>query len=374
MHNHRDGSVTFLATIFLCLALLASCDPPTHAAELKTQNVFLIMSDGLRWQELFGGAQKELLATVKKSESVQQQFWRESAEERRQALLPFMWTEIARRGQIFGNQPRGSIARVTNGRKFSYPGYNETLTGITDPRIDSNKKIPNTNVTVFEWLNGRPGFKGRVAALASWDVFPYILNCERSGLPLWPGWEDKFDKTAIHVPTAVEEMRRDATPLWSDLTLDTFVHHAALDYVRQQQPRVLFIGFGETDEWAHEGRYDLYLQAANHVDRFVRQLWETAQSLPQYRDNTTFILTTDHGRGSGATDWKSHGEKVDGAENIWLAVLGPDTPALGERTKCDGITQSQVAATIAALLGEDFNAFNTKAAMSIGDAIQSRAK
>ena len=38
---------------------------------------------------------------------------------------------------------------MTNGKKCSYPGYNEIFTGAPDPRIDSNDKKPNPNVTVF---------------------------------------------------------------------------------------------------------------------------------------------------------------------------------------------------------------------------------
>ncbi|MGI8992391.1 MAG: hypothetical protein ACR2I2_22775, partial [Bryobacteraceae bacterium] len=41
---------------------------------------------------------------------------------------------------------------VTNGLNFSYPGYSETLCGFADPRIKSNDKVPNPNVTVLEWL------------------------------------------------------------------------------------------------------------------------------------------------------------------------------------------------------------------------------
>jgi hypothetical protein len=75
------------------------------------------------------------------------------------------------------------------------------------------------------------------------------------------------------------------------------------------------------------------------------------QSMPQYRGKTTFIITADHGRGSGDREWKSHGEKVEGAQNVWIAVIGPDTPPLGERTNVAPATQSQIAATIASLVG-----------------------
>src|SRR5207247_147714 len=130
------------------LALLAwfSLLPSPHAAPLKTQNVFLIISDGFRWQEVFTGAEEQLLnktnGGVQDVAALRKEFWRDTPEARREALLPFVWGEIAKRGQIFGNQTKGSVASVTNGKKFSYPGYNEILTGAADPRIDSNANKP----------------------------------------------------------------------------------------------------------------------------------------------------------------------------------------------------------------------------------------
>jgi bisphosphoglycerate-independent phosphoglycerate mutase (AlkP superfamily) len=126
-----------------------------------------------------------------------------------------------------------------------------------------------------------------------------------------------------------------------------------LDYVKSAHPRLLFVGYGETDNWAHSGRYDLVLESAHQVDKFVQQLWETMQAMPEYRDQTTFIITTDHGRGSGLEEWKEHGIDEKGSENIWIAVMGPDTAALGELTNAKMVTQSQIAATVAEFLGKD---------------------
>jgi hypothetical protein len=144
---------------------------------------------------------------------------------------------------------------------------------------------------------------------------------------------------------------------------------AMLDYVKEAQPRVLFVGYGETDSWAHSGRYDLVLTAARQVDRFVEQLWNTMQSMPQYRGKTTFIVTTDHGRGSGPVDWKEHGIDSPGSDDIWIAVIGPDTPARGERRDVPPVTQAQVAATLAAFLGRDFRKAVPKAAAPLPDVI-----
>jgi phosphopentomutase len=124
------------------------------------------------------------------------------------------------------------------------------------------------------------------------------------------------------------------------------------------------VGLGETDEWGHARRYDFYLEAANKSDRFLAEIWQTLQKRPQYKEKTTLLVTTDHGRGLTRADWTDHGKNVPGAEFVWIAVLGPDTPALGERENVE-VTQSQLAATVAKLLGEDFNAVSPKAAPAL---------
>jgi len=150
---------------------------------------------------------------------------------------------------------------------------------------------------------------------------------------------------------------------------DALLQQTLLDYVASATPRLLFVGYGETDEWAHNGRYDLVLQSARAVDGFIRELWTTMQASPAYHGKTTFIITTDHGRGSGDENWKDHDFDVEGAEDMWIAVIGPDTPALGERRSAPRVTQSQIAATAAALLGQDWLAVNPKAGVPIAEAI-----
>src|SRR4029078_8991175 len=97
--------------------------------------------------------------------------------------MPFLWDVVAKQGQVFGDPSKQSLAHVTNGLWFSYPGYNELLTGAPDPRIGSNDRSENPNTSVLEWLNHRPGYTGKVAAFASWELLPWILNQKRSGIP-----------------------------------------------------------------------------------------------------------------------------------------------------------------------------------------------
>ncbi len=325
---------------------------------LKTKNVILITTDGFRWQDLFTGADPDLMnrenGGVGNTNALHKKFWRETPEERREALMPFMWNVIAKKGQIFGNQNKGSVVQVTNGRNFSYPGYNEILAGWANSNINSNAKLPNPNPTVFEWLHGKPAFKGKVAVFSAWDVIPSIVNRERAGFPVMGGWEPVPDKNPNEREKLLNELIAQMTRANDAEVDDSLLYHAANEHFLKHKPRVFMVGFLETDHWGHAGRYDNVLQSAQRVDDCVRRLWETVQSLPEFRDKTTIIMTTDHGRGFAPVEWKNHGATVKGAENIWMAFLGPDTPALGERTNTSRLTQSQVAATLAAFLGENY--------------------
>jgi hypothetical protein len=362
--------------VLLGLALLGWIVPPTRGAqdpERQTRNVIFVMADGLRWQEVFGGADRALIDQGRpdsaEAKELRREFWRETAASRRAALLPFLWTVIAKNGQIYGNRDLGSDAYVTNGMNFSYPGYNEILCGFPDPRIDSNDKKPNPNVSVLEWLHRKPAYAGKVAAFGAWDVFPFILNAGRSEFLVNAG----FDPLMVEPVTPRIELLNELKPETAVLdveALDAITFHTALEYFKLHKPRVLFVSLGETDEWAHAGKYDLYLKSARLFDQSVKEIWEAAQSMPEYRSATSLILAVDHGRGLAPVDWKSHGQKIPDSKYVWMAFLGPDTPAMGERSTIPAVTESQVAPTLAALLGEDYQPGAAQAGKPITDVLR----
>jgi arylsulfatase A-like enzyme len=340
-----------LGLLVIFIAWLPSI--PTDAAD----NLVFITWDGFRWQELFAGAEEGLLSKdlggVPDIPSLQSAFWRDTAEDRRAVLLPFVWGTIARQGQVFGDPARGAASRVTNGKKFSYPGYNEMFVGFADDSIKSNDKVPNRNINVLEYVHRQPGFAGRVAGFATWDVMDFILNRERSGFPLQTGWTEIVDPPLTSDQELINAMVRQLPRLWRGNVFDVVTFRAAKEHVRKHHPRVLYIGLGETDEWAHARRYDLYLEAAHRSDRYLQELWEYLQTVPQYQDKTALVITTDHGRGLGR-DWINHSAQTVGAEYIWIAAVGQGVPGLGVRTNVE-TTQSQIAATLARLLGIDFH-------------------
>ncbi|MDZ4714075.1 MAG: phosphoglyceromutase [Cytophagales bacterium] len=330
----------------------ATCAQPP----LKTGNVILVTLDGMRWQEVFGGADSALMKQQKflKDEHLAEKYWRSDPAAGRAALFPFLWSTVATQGQVHGNRNVGSKVNVTNQLWFSYPGYNEILTGSADDgRITSNDKKENPNVTVLEFIHDQPGFKGRVAAFTSWDVFAWIINRSRSGIYVSAGLEKPSGPVLTQREELLNQMLATTPNPLGDVRLDAFTFYYGMEYMKSKKPRVVYFAFDETDDFAHMGEYAGYLNSAHAADGFLSELWNYVQSDPFYANKTTLLITVDHGRGTSATEWKSHGKKIANADEIWFAVIGPDTPGTGEQ-QTGQFYQNQFATTIAKLLGVEY--------------------
>lgn len=347
-------------------AAAAAAAPSSPAA--VAENLLLVTFDGFRWQDLFNGFDPTLntkpAGGVSSPAAMEKRYARPTPQESRATYLPFFWDVVAKQGQVFGDRSVDHVGAVTNPYRFSYPGYSELLCGYVDVGIDSNDAKPNPNVSVLEWLNGRPAFAGKVAAYGAWGCLSAILNKSRSKIPVSSGWEPiepVAGKPLTDRQALLNDLLDGTLHYWGDECPDAWTCEAAIEHLKVHQPRVMYVSLGETDEWAHGRRYDLYLESAKRSDAFVKKLWETAQSMPQYAGKTALILTTDHGRGATTADWTSHGAKVKGAEGWWAAAMGPGVAPLGVR-KDGAAGQDQIAATVAALLGEDYAAAQPKAA------------
>ncbi len=353
----------------LRLVLLAVLLLPCHSvgAADTSANLVLVTMDGVRWQEVFGGVDVDLIEDERYSrdpELLKKTYWREQRTERRKQLFPFLWSVIAAQGVLVGDRVQESHMEVSNRWWFSYPGYNEILTGRADRAIDSNDKNWNPNVTFLEILNGVEGFKNRVLAFGSWDVFPYIINTQRSGLPVNAGF-------TLATPAATEETRwlnelsAEAPRLWPTVRVDFITNGYAMEALEHQLPRVTYIAYGETDDFAHDGSYDRYIDAAHRTDLMLSKLWTWLQSNPFYRGRTTLIISTDHGRGDTPDGWAHHFSGASaaklgvedapngapGSNQIWLAAIGPHIQS-GGLVKGHW-KQSQIAATALASLQLD---------------------
>src|SRR5712671_1314356 len=283
--------------VLLALLAVAGATPAQSppAARPKTENLILVTLDGMRWQDVFTGADNRMMnkeqGGVADVRLLRQRFWRGEPDARRELLMPFLWQVIGKDGQLFGDPERNARAVVTNGKKFSYPGYSEMLCGKADERIASNDKFPNPNVNVLEFLAGKPAFHGRVAAFSGWDVHPFILNRERSGLFIEAAFEPvtvaRSKERLADLQALLEQLPR----YWEGFAFDVATFQRAREYFVCKQPRVIYLALGETDEWGHGRRYDCYLEMAHAADAMVRELWQLAQASDQYRGKTSLLIT-----------------------------------------------------------------------------------
>lgn len=330
------------------------------AAQPKVENIIIITTDGLRWQEVFKGLDTALANHSKFNQGdslyIYKNYGGKDSLESREKLMPFFWSEVNRKGQLFGNRAFGNEVNNRNPHWFSYPGYSELFTGFGDSSINSNDFPPNPHLTVLEFIHRQKGFHNKVAAFGAWNAFDRILNEKRAGFPVISAYDTLTGLRGDRVQL-LNTMLKNSHRQWHHECLDVFTHYLAMEYLKNKKPRVLFIGYGETDEWAHAGKYRYYLDAARQVDSWIREIWEFVQTDPQYRNKTAILITTDHGRGDqNKEQWTDHGSNVVGANEIWLAAMGPGIAPFGEIKKPARIYQDQFAQTIARLLGMEFKA------------------
>jgi hypothetical protein len=358
-----------------CLAAALLCQI-CFAAPRETRNIILITADGLRWQDLFGGMDPVLKdqksAGMEHAAEQKARLWRDTPEARREALAPFFWKTLAPRGVVLGNVGKGSSVRVTNSFRVSYPGYAEILTGrAQDAAIRGNDAVRNPSPTVLEFLRHKLELdSSQVALFASWEMFSLIGEHQPGSIVINAGYRNYDGPHASRRMRELSALQFDMLTPWTEERHDYITFEMALEYMRTAQPRVLYIAFDETDDWAHEKRYNRVLDAIGYLDSCLDKLWRAIQESDAYRGKTTLVLTADHGRGATIDDWNGHGANVAGAEQIWLAIVGPDTPAVGEVSRAPEMLQRDIAPAILELLGIDYHEYAGVEGKPIGLAVK----
>ncbi len=253
--------------------------------------------------------------------------------------MPFFWgTLMARHGSIAGNPARGSRVLLRNRFGYSYPGYAEMLTGRPhDDTIVSNDEQASPASTILEQTASELGLaRGQVAVFASWSRFRGIS--ERKANTLFIDAGPSAPSGTTHSP-------------FPDLRSDQETIERALTHLRSRSPRFLHLALGETDDWAHEGRYDRVLDALRVADDALRRIWEFVETDPSFAGKTCIVVTTDHGRGRGPEAWRHHGPGIAGTEDVWMALVSPESSRRGEWVDEAPLELGQTAPTIAAWLG-----------------------
>ncbi len=338
--------------------LISVCQPPavreaerrgggsSARAGGRTRNVVLVMVDGVRWQEIFGGVDGRLARGAGVPGC--------SADAR--ALLPHSYRHLVDGGVALGAPGRG-LMLATGRSPVSLPGYLELLGGRPSASCLDNDCPRVTAPTALDELRRRAGLRrDEVALFTSWPSIERAATAEPTSLIAAVGQRSGATRGELgRWPDAAGLLlageREASWPGDPGYRPDRHTAALALTYLRLARPRLLVVGLGDTDEHAHQGRYDRYLAALREADRFVGALHEALASLGAYGEETSVLLTTDHGR---ADDFVSHGADAPESARVFLLAGGGAIPARGLVTTRRTLRLADVVPTIAALLELDW--------------------
>lgn len=346
--------------VILLLFCCAQSFAQSTASSAKPKNLIVVLMDGYRWKELFGGADSAILFDKKYTSQdslwLMKKYWADNSIARREKLMPFVWQTIAKQGVLMGNRNLGNEVNVKNKYWFSYPGRSETFCGYYDEKVNSNEYPDNPNENVFEFIDKQKDYNKKVVTFASWDALGRILNRNRNHMLVNLYGEDVIGTNLTPLQKEMNAIQHYSIDIFGNSERpDANTYAMAKAYMMAEHPRVVYFDLGDTDEFAHEGKYDLYLDAAYKTDIMLKDLWDYIQHDSFYKDQTAVLLIADHGRGYG-DEWTSHGSKITHADETYFVGIGPGIPALGEVKTNEKVYQDAFAQMFANLLGFKFTA------------------
>lgn len=216
---------------------------------------------------------------------------------------------------------------IANGILYSYPGYDELLTGGANGLIDGNKSVPNPNISFVEkLLKDKKLDRDEILLVTYWNHFNYIYNSWRSKIkPV--NWTLGGKPEPILTNTITTNLPNyHYHPL--DLPDDSVMHDLKVYKIfkkcllgnRAHRYRYLHLALGLTDSYAHLDDYQQYRNYINLAGDCLLELLELF-GISNNR-NTYLLITTDHGRGEG-DNWNHHSSTIKGSNKSWGILLGP---------------------------------------------------
>lgn len=246
----------------------------------KTKYVYILVIDGPRYSETYGEP------TCKYS--------------------PLLCDSLKKEGTFYANFKN-------NGPTFTVPGHAAIVTGTYQRISNSGTALPK-QPNIFQYFLKATGkdstaaivvaSKGKLDVLVNtshkkWhNKFVAPTYCGPNGKGLGYGRDDKtFAK--------VTELVQGANP-----------------------PELMLVNLLAVDVYGHANNWDKYLESITQSDAYAAKLWEMIQANPVLRDQTTLMITNDHGRHLDGvrSGFVNHGCWCDGCRHISLLVLGPDSP------------------------------------------------
>jgi hypothetical protein len=285
-------------------------------------NVVLVTLDGVRWQEIFTGADPAWADGA---------FLPRGDARTARGLTPNLHRLFFDQGTVLGDPQVGEPFAASGPNFVSLPGYVEIMTGAVsgcfgnecEPRIGwavagaAARSTPDSSAAVF----------------ASWERIDRTVPAHTVGLTVHAG-RGAGDEAPPY-------------PGIGEYLPDLRTAPRAIDYLVHHRPRFMWVALGDTDEWAHRRDYRGYIEALHFADDFIGELVEHLADMGDYGAHTSIFVTTDHGRDP---DFCNHGSPA--SSGVWLMARGGAVVKRGVVPLAHTRHLRDIAPTMAVRLGE----------------------
>ena len=337
-----------LAAFALASSVLATPGPSlpralqTHPAAARRVQVIVVALDGARFREIFAGTDPELS---------RRQNLPEERQKNAPQLMPHLHALITGAGAALGAPGHGASISASGPDFLSLPGYSEIFSGRRVTSCRDNGCQGSGAPSIADELAEAPA-AWKTAVVTSWpDIARVASNSDRVAISAGRHagrTRSRFQRDRS-VRTALE--RAEPTPPWpghDDFRRDRFTAELALAYLKAEQPDFMFVGLGETDEFAHQGDYAGYLDALGDADRYIGELSAALDQRAAHGIDTALFVTADHGRAAG---FREHGRAFPESARVWLVAAGSAIEARGLLTVPTARRLADIAPTLRTLFG-----------------------
>jgi phosphopentomutase/2,3-bisphosphoglycerate-independent phosphoglycerate mutase family metalloenzyme len=312
-------------------------------AERTESAVVLVVLDGVRWQEVFGGADRVLA----RQRGLNLGAWASP-----RALMPNLQRLLDTEAVAIGAPGHGAEMATGGAQRISLPSYREIFTGKADTACQSNDCSEPLGQTFADDVYEVSGPRD-VAVVASWPNIARAASAEPARFVFTTGRKLVGRGEVLRADEVIASLldagaHASAFPGEGDYRPDALTERIALRYLATARPRFLFVGLGDTDEYGHRNDYRGYLGALHEADDFLGELAVTLDAMGERGRHTTVLVTTDHGR---AYNFRDHGMWHPESGRVWLVASGADVRGRGLVAASRRHTLSDVAPTVRALLG-----------------------
>lgn len=275
--------------------------------------VVLLTLDGSRYGEIFSGVDAEL---------AQRQHLPAERIVSADELTPRLH-QLIQSGVALGAPGHGAPISASGPDFVSLPGYSELFSGRRVTGCQNNDcggtSVPSFVDQLLEQSRG----KRSAAIITSWPDIARVAGTSNAAA-VSAGRHAGATRSRFEARSSLKTLlaRGEAGLPWpgnGDFRRDRSTAELALAYLDVEQPSFLFVGLGETDEFAHQNDYAGYLDALGEADHYIGRIADVLQRRAEQGVRTALFVTADHGRSHGFRD---HGAAYPESARVWLVAAG----------------------------------------------------